>query len=60
MRKATARQIRGRHPCLPLVVAGHSMGGGVVLAAAGRGLDGALLDAIFEQARAKGFARKGC
>jgi alpha-beta hydrolase superfamily lysophospholipase len=32
-----ARQIRARHPCTPLIVAGHSMGGGVALAAAGRG-----------------------
>jgi alpha-beta hydrolase superfamily lysophospholipase len=36
---ATARQLRARHPCLPLIVAGHSMGGGVALAAAGQGLD---------------------
>lgn len=33
----TAR-LRARHPDLPLTVIGHSMGGGVVLAAAGRGL----------------------
>ena len=37
--RAVATQIRARHPCLPLIVAGHSMGGGVVLAAAGQGLD---------------------
>ena len=37
--RAVTRQIRERHPCLPLIVAGHSMGGGVALAAAGRGLD---------------------
>jgi alpha-beta hydrolase superfamily lysophospholipase len=30
-----------RQPCLPLIVVGHSMGGGVALAAAGRGLDAA-------------------
>ena len=35
---AAARQVRARHPCLPLVVVGHSMGGGVALAAAARGL----------------------
>ncbi|MDH3668567.1 MAG: lysophospholipase [Paracoccaceae bacterium] len=34
-----AGEIRARHPCLPLIVTGHSMGGGVALAAAGRGLD---------------------
>jgi alpha-beta hydrolase superfamily lysophospholipase len=33
---AVAREIRARHPCLPLVVLGHSMGGGVALAAAPR------------------------
>jgi alpha-beta hydrolase superfamily lysophospholipase len=32
--QAVTRQIRARHPCLPVIVAGHSMGGGVVLAAA--------------------------
>lgn len=37
--RALARQIRTRHPCAPLVVLGHSMGGGITLAAAGRGLD---------------------
>lgn len=37
--RGVARQIRGRHPCAPLIVAGHSMGGGVALAAAGQGLD---------------------
>jgi acylglycerol lipase len=36
---AVSKQIRARHPCLPLVVVGHSMGGGVVLAAAAQGLD---------------------
>lgn len=35
---AVSRQVRARHPCLPLVVVGHSMGGGVTLAAA-QGLD---------------------
>ena len=45
--RAVAREIRARHPCLPLVVAGHSMGGGVALAAAGEGLeaDGLILAA---------------
>jgi alpha-beta hydrolase superfamily lysophospholipase len=44
---AVAAQIRARHPCLPLVVVGHSMGGGVALAAAGQGLaaDGLVLAA---------------
>jgi alpha-beta hydrolase superfamily lysophospholipase len=36
---AVSRQVRARHPCLPLVVVGHSMGGGVALAAAARGLE---------------------
>jgi len=36
---AVSRQLRARHACLPLVVVGHSMGGGVVLAAAAHGLD---------------------
>ncbi|HSF94207.1 MAG TPA: alpha/beta fold hydrolase [Thermohalobaculum sp.] len=36
--RAAARHLRARHPCVPLVVAGHSMGGGVALAAAGQGL----------------------
>lgn len=42
-----AAQIRERHPCQPLVVVGHSMGGGVTLAAAGSGLraDGLVLAA---------------
>lgn len=31
--------VRRRHPDVPLVVVGHSMGGGVALAAAARGLD---------------------
>lgn len=35
---AVTRAIRARHPCLPLVVVGHSMGGGITLAAAARGL----------------------
>jgi alpha-beta hydrolase superfamily lysophospholipase len=34
-----ARDLRARHPDAPLVVVGHSMGGGVALAAADRGLD---------------------
>lgn len=34
---ALAAEIRRRHPGLPLFVAGHSMGGGVALAAAGEG-----------------------
>jgi alpha-beta hydrolase superfamily lysophospholipase len=37
--RAVAAQLRARHPCLPLIVAGHSMGGGVALAAARQGLD---------------------
>lgn len=37
--RAVARHIHARHPCLPLIVVGHSMGGGVTLAAAGEGLD---------------------
>jgi alpha-beta hydrolase superfamily lysophospholipase len=37
--RAVATQLRARHPCLALIVAGHSMGGGVALAAAGQGLD---------------------
>ncbi len=36
---AVAGEVRARHPCRPLVVVGHSMGGGVALAAAGAGLD---------------------
>ena len=36
--RGVATQIRARHPCLALIVIGHSMGGGVVLAA-GQGLD---------------------
>jgi alpha-beta hydrolase superfamily lysophospholipase len=35
---AVSREVRARHPCLPLVVVGHSMGGGVALAAAADGL----------------------
>jgi acylglycerol lipase len=34
-----ARDLRARHPGVPLVVVGHSMGGGVALAAAADGLD---------------------
>ena len=36
---AVSEQVRARYPCVPLVVVGHSMGGGVVLAAAARGLE---------------------
>ena len=36
---ALSHQIRARHPGLPLVVVGHSMGGGIALAAAAEGLD---------------------
>jgi acylglycerol lipase len=36
---ALSRWLRARHPGLPLVVVGHSMGGGVALTAAARGLD---------------------
>jgi alpha-beta hydrolase superfamily lysophospholipase len=36
---ALAARIRARHPGLPLVVVGHSMGGGIALAAAAEGLD---------------------
>ena len=36
---AAARDLRRRHPGLPLVVVGHSMGGGVALAAAAEGMD---------------------
>lgn len=36
---AFAAQARARHGCTPLVVLGHSMGGGVTLAAAGRGME---------------------
>jgi acylglycerol lipase len=35
--RAAAAQLRARNPCLPLIVVGHSMGGGVVLAAADQG-----------------------
>lgn len=31
---AVAAELRARHPCLPLIALGHSMGGGVVLAGA--------------------------
>ncbi len=33
-----SRQVRARYPCAPLIVVGHSMGGGVVLAAAAQGM----------------------
>ncbi|HET9068050.1 MAG TPA: alpha/beta fold hydrolase [Amaricoccus sp.] len=36
---ALSRSLRARHPGLPLVVVGHSMGGGVALVAAADGLD---------------------
>ncbi len=36
---ALSHEIRARHPGLPLVVVGHSMGGGIALAAAAEGLD---------------------
>lgn len=36
---ATAAEVRARHPGVPLVVVGHSMGGGVALAAAAAGMD---------------------
>lgn len=36
---AHARALRVRHPGLPLTVVGHSMGGGVALAAAAKGLE---------------------
>lgn len=44
---ALTDQIRASHPCLPIAVLGHSMGGGVVLAAAGHELnaDGIVLAA---------------
>lgn len=42
---AVARLLRERHPDVPLVVVGHSMGGGVALGAAGEGMpaDGLVL-----------------
>ena len=45
--RAVARALRKRHPCLPIAVVGHSMGGGVAAAAAGSGLeaDGVVLAA---------------
>ena len=45
--RTVAAAVRARHPEAPLVVAGHSMGGGVALAAAGQGLaaDGLVLGA---------------
>ncbi len=36
---SVSAEVRKRHPCLPIVVVGHSMGAGVTLAAAGAGLD---------------------
>ncbi len=44
---ALSAQLRAMHPCVPLIVVGHSMGGGVVLAAAAEGLqaDGIVLAA---------------
>jgi alpha-beta hydrolase superfamily lysophospholipase len=36
---ALSREVRARYPGVPLVVVGHSMGGGVALAAAAEGLD---------------------
>ncbi|MEM7056654.1 MAG: alpha/beta fold hydrolase [Pseudomonadota bacterium] len=44
---AFAKQIRNRHACAPLIVLGHSMGGGVALAAAAKGVpaDGVVLAA---------------
>ncbi len=36
---AMTRNLRAAYPCTPIAVLGHSMGGGVVLAGAGRGLD---------------------
>jgi alpha-beta hydrolase superfamily lysophospholipase len=36
---AVAADVRARHPDLPLLVVGHSMGGGVALAAAAAGMD---------------------
>ncbi|HUF57269.1 MAG TPA: alpha/beta fold hydrolase [Thermohalobaculum sp.] len=37
--RAVVAGIRAENPCLPLAVVGHSMGGGVALAAAGEGLE---------------------
>ncbi|MEM6972365.1 MAG: alpha/beta fold hydrolase [Pseudomonadota bacterium] len=37
--RAYARAVRARHPDLPLILLGHSMGGGVALAAAAEGAD---------------------
>ena len=37
--KHLAAEVRARHPGVPLVVVGHSMGGGVALAAAAEGMD---------------------
>ena len=38
--RAFAAQVRERHPCTPMIVLGHSMGGGVALGAAGGGIAG--------------------
>jgi len=44
--RAAAADLRARHPCTPLAVVGHSMGGGVALAAApGMPADGLVLAA---------------
>lgn len=37
---AVSDQVRARFPCTPMTVVGHSMGGGIVMAAAARGLEG--------------------
>jgi alpha-beta hydrolase superfamily lysophospholipase len=44
---ALSAQVRARYPCVPLVVVGHSMGGGIVLGAAAQNLlaDGIVLAA---------------
>ncbi|MEM7507534.1 MAG: alpha/beta fold hydrolase [Pseudomonadota bacterium] len=44
--KGVVAQLRARHPCLPLIVLGHSMGGGVVLAAGPDLARGALADGM--------------
>ena len=38
--RAYAAEVRKRFPCTPMVVLGHSMGGGVALGAAGGGIEG--------------------
>ncbi|MGF1447560.1 MAG: alpha/beta hydrolase [Pikeienuella sp.] len=44
--RAETTKIRGRHPCVPLILLGHSMGGGLALAAApALPLDGLVLAA---------------